>query len=124
MLYPIGSNSINVEIVNGSPYITISANFIGRIYSMDANSKYLDNSVLESISTQANNYLNEVFTNYLYKTSLEFKSDINDFGRYATSSFITLPEYEQYNWKSNYLNATFKVDIHTNVESGFLVTET
>ena len=124
MLYPVKKNMVNVQIVNGSPYITIKADFIGRVYSMKENSKYLDDEVLKDLSTQVNSYLQKILTEYLYKTSLEFKSDINDFGNYASRNFLTIKEMQEYNWKANYPNSTFKVEINTNVESGFLVTET
>ena len=124
MLYPLKNSSINVDIVKGNPYIKIKSDFIGRIYSMDENSKYLDNLNLENISNQASKYMNNIFTNYLYKTSLTFNSDINGFGKFAAKNFLTIPEFKEYNWKSNYCNSVFNVDISVNVESGFLVTET
>ena len=39
-------------------------------------------------------------------------------------NFITIPEFDEYNWQANYKNSTFKVNINTNVESGFIVTGT
>lgn len=123
-LYPINKNQIKVEIVNGSPYITIKSGFIGRVYSMKENSKYLDDSVLKNLSSQVDEYLQRVFIEYLYKTSLTFNADINDFGRYGAKNFLTIKEFEDYNWQKNYRNSTFKVEINVNVESGFLVTET
>ena len=124
MLYPVEKCKVNVKILNGSPLIDINCNFIGRIYSMDNNSKYLNNEELKEISSQVNSYLQIVFVEYLYKTSLQFKSDINSFGKYAAKNFLTLGEFEQYDWRNNYQNSIFKVHINTNVESGFLVTET
>lgn len=123
MMYPENSRKIKVHIVNGSPYITYDAKFTARIYSMKEGSKYLNSSVLDAISKQANRYLEEVITQYLYKTSTEFKADINTFGKYALSNFLTMPEFEEYDWRNSYANSTFKVSIHTDVESGFLITE-
>lgn len=124
MMYPVNNKKVKVNIVNGSPYITFESKFTGKIYSMKENSRYLDSSVLESISEEANRYLEEVITQYLYHTSTELKSDINGFGKYCLSNFLTIPEFEEYDWRNNYTNSTFKVSIHTNIESGFLVTET
>lgn len=123
MMYPENGKKIKVRIVNGSPYITYEAKFTARIYSMKEDSKYLNSSVLEAISEQANRYLEEVITQYLYKTSTVFKSDINTFGKYALSNFLTVPEFEEYDWRNSYANSTFKVSIHTEVKSGFLITE-
>ena len=85
---------------------------------------YLDDEVLKDLSSQVNSYLQKILSEYLYKTSLEFKSDINDFGNYASRNFLTIKEMQEYNWKANYPNSTFKVEINTIVKSGFLVTET
>lgn len=124
ILYPEDGKKIKVHLVNGAPYITFNRKFTGKIYSMSNNSKYLDSSVLENISAEASRYLEEIITNYLYRTSVEFKSDINGFGKYCLSNFLTLPEFEAYGWQNNYTNASFKVSIDTDIESGFLITQT
>lgn len=123
MMHPTNHRKIKVRIINGFPYITFDAKFTGRIYSMKENSKYLDSSVLEGVSREVNRYLEEVLTQYLYRTSTEFKSDINAFGKYSLSNFLTTPEFEEYNWQANYANSTFKVSIQSEIESGFLITE-
>ena len=91
---------------------------------MKENSKYLDDTVLKNLSNQVSKYLEKILTDYLYKTSLEFKADINDFGRYSAKNFLTVNEFEQYNWKQNYENSIFNVDSDVVIKSGFLVTET
>lgn len=123
MIYPVDGKKVKVYIVNGSPYISLNIKFTGRIYSMEEGAKYLNPSVLESISEEANHYLEEVLTQYLYKTSTEFKSDINTFGKYALSNFLTISEFEEYDWRNSYSNSTFKVSINAEIESGFLITE-
>lgn len=123
MMYPVNGKKVKVEIVNNSPYITYESKFTGRIYSMKKDAKYLDTSVLKKISEEVNRYLEEVMTQYLYKTSTELKSDINTFGKYALSNFMTTPEFEEYDWRNSYANSTFKVTIHSEIESGFLITE-
>ena len=124
MLYPKRKININVKIVNGSPYITVEPHFIGRIYSMKENSKYLDDTILKNLSKQVCKYLEKMLTNYLYKTSLEFKADINDLGKYCAKNFLTIKQFEKYNWKKNYENSIFKVTANVSIKSGFLVTET
>ena len=91
---------------------------------MKEDSKYLSNNELKNISSQVNNYLRQVFTDYLYKTSLIFKSDINGFGKFGAKNFYTTKEFENYDWQNNYQNSIFNVEINANIESGFLITET
>ena len=123
-LTPNSTHIIDVSFVNGAPFIKLKLDFSGKIYSMSKNSEYLDIDVLNSISNSCNNYLEGQFYNYLYKTSSVFESDINNFGSYALSKFFTTTEFEKYNWLDNYKNSTFKVEIDTIIDSGFLLTKT
>ena len=111
-------------MVNNTPYIKINATFSGKLYSMSKDSKYLDTSVLTRISNACNNYLKSAISQYLYKTSTEFKSDINGLGKNVLYKFFTNQDFENYNWNQNYINSTFEVNVDTNINSGLLLTET
>lgn len=117
-------SKIDVKIVNGSPYIKIDYNFEGKVYSVTENTNYLNDSSLTAISNSCNKYLHSTITDYLYKTSQEFKSDINSFGKYVLSDFATNKEFKNYNWLNNYINSTFDVNINTDINSGVLLTKT
>ncbi len=123
-LMPKGSTSVAVDTATSSPYIKVKTGFTGRIYSMSNDSKYLEPDVLNNISEACNQYLESVFSAYLYKTSKEFKSDINGFGKYALGNFFTTQEFDHYDWLRNYQNAFFEVEVDTSVKSGMLITET
>lgn len=123
-LTPKSSVSIKVDTSTSSPYIKVKSDYTGRIYSMSEHSKYLDPNILNSISQTCNSYLESIFSNYLYKTSKELKSDINGFGKHALSNFLTTKDFEDYNWRSNYKNAFFEIKIDTYIKSGMLITET
>lgn len=123
-LYPKGSTSIDVDTSSPSPFIKVKAGFTGKIYSMSNNSQYLDPDILNKLSETCNKYLESVFSDYLYKTSKEFKSDINGFGKYALHNFFTTQDYNDYNWLNNYQNAFFEVQIDTSIKSSMLITET
>lgn len=123
-LTPNNSASINVDTSTPSPYIKIKTEFTGKIYSMSNNSKYLEPDVLNAISESCNKYLETVFSDFLYKTSKEFKSDINGFGKYSLKNFFTTQEFYNYNWLKNYQNSFFEVKVDTSVKSGMLITET
>lgn len=46
------------------------------------------------------------------------------YGKHALQNFFTLAESKNYNWNESYQNAFFKVNVHTNIQSGMLITET
>ena len=79
---------------------------------------------LKEISNAASKYIELQMYNYLYKTSKKFKSDINGFGKYARSQFLTTQEFNNYNWPENYQNSFFKVNCDVSIKSGYLITET
>ena len=68
--------TIKVQMVNNSPYITINIRLEASILTLDYNSDFTNNENLEIISEYANDYLEKHITNYLYKTSQKFHSDI------------------------------------------------
>lgn len=123
-LTPSNSISVDIDTSSSSPYIKVKAGFSGRIYSMKSDAKYLEAETLNNISGSCNKYLESVLSDYLYKTSKEFKSDINGFGKYALKNFFTTQEFENYNWTTNYQNAFFEVEVDTSVKSSMLITET
>ncbi len=123
-LFPAKDTKGNVDIINGTPYITVDCKFNGRIYSMKKDSRYLDNTVLDEISKTASKYIELQISNYLYKTSKDFKADINGFAKYVLRKFTTLDEFERYNWIQNYENSFFTVNSDVCIKSGFLLTET
>lgn len=116
--------NIIVKIINGAPYIEYNGKFEARIHSIDKDSKYLDSKVLNEISESVNKYLTSILTDYFYKTSIEFKSDINGFGKHALSNFLTINEFEKFCWKNSYQDSIFKVKIESIIDSGILITET
>ena len=124
LITPKANTKIKVNLINGSPYIKIDTSFYAKMYSMDENTSYLNPNALESISNICNKYLEDVLLSYLYKTSVEFKSDINSIGKYALSEFFTNNEFTNYNWVNNYTNSTFKVTVNTTVSSEFLLNKT
>lgn len=123
-LSPAHPTKIKIDIVNGSPYIKIECTYSGRIYSIDANRQYLDTSKLDTISTYCDSYLESAFSDYLYKTSKEFNSDINEFGKYALSDFLTTEDFSNFNWNESYKDTFFSINVKTSVESSILLTET
>ena len=123
-LTPNTTHNIDVDFVNGAPYVKMKLEFSGKIYSMSRDSQYLNIDVLNSISNSCNNYLESQFSSYLYKTSTVFESDINGLGSFALSKFATTTEFDNYNWLNNYKNCTFDVEVNTVIDSGFLLTQT
>lgn len=118
------STKTNVEFVNNTPYITTEIYLDAKILSMDPNTNYSSSDTLLELETTLNNYIETILYEYLYKTSIEYKSDISGFGKHAIPKFLTIADWDNYNWNNNYKNSFFNVKVNTRVDSGGLLLET
>lgn len=123
-LTPTNSPDIKIDTSNKSPYIKIKLKYSGAIYSMETDSNYTDSNILDEVSQSCNRYLEANFSNYLYKSSKEFHSDINGFGKYSLINFFTTEDFDNYNWLESYKDAFFDVEVDTTIKSSMLLTET
>lgn len=123
-LYASMPPSFNVDIVNNTPYIKVDIQLNGGISTSSYNTNYLNSDYLEKISLYTNSYLESIISNYLFKTSKDFESDICCIGKYALSKFNTWHDYESYNWKEKYKDAFFEVNVNSNIKSGHLINQT
>ena len=114
---------VDVDVNTGSPYITIDVYLFVKVLSIDTDSDYLDDTFLSTLADATNNYLSSRIAEYLYKTSKEFKSCIDDFDKCAVNKFFTNTQWDNYDWNSKYADAFFDVKVHTKVNSSLLLTE-
>ncbi len=110
---------INLEFINGTPYISIEVFLEGFGLSLDDATNYDSSVDLNTINDYTEEYLKVQLENYLYKTSKEFHSDISGFGKYALSKYLTWDEWINSNWLENYKNAFFDVKVNMYVNSGY-----
>lgn len=114
----------SVLLVNSSPYITTNIKISSRIQSMNNNIDLDDKNVVSKIETYAKNYLEKQIYNYLYKTSKELNSDIDNFGLFALKYFSTFTDFEQYNWNHHYKDSFFNINVDINLRSSYLLVNT
>jgi len=113
-----------VKLVNGAPYITTKVHLYSRVLSVNKNSDYLTEENIKKIEEYTNSYIESNISQYLYKTSKKYNTDIAGFGKYVIHNFLYWDEWQQYNWLNNYSNAFFNVDVTTNLRSGYLIMDT
>ena len=110
-----------VDISNGNPVLTIKFNLTAKALTGQNSLDFSDKDTLNSVNVALKDFLTSKMKDFLYKTSREYKCDINGFYRLVKQQFLTIPEYENYNWEEKYQNADFNVEIDSNVISSFLV---
>ena len=114
------SPHVSVELINGTPYIECNLSLDANILLLDENLDYSNEKTLNTIEEYANSYLEKSMLEYLYKTSKEFKSDIDNFGTHVTKNYLTWDEWIESDWLYNYQNSFFKVNVDVKIQSGEL----
>lgn len=109
-----------VKIVNDYPYITSKIWVSGYILNVDNSLDLTDEKNIKDINTAVSAYLNNCIKSYLYKTSKDFHSDIDDFGSCILYNYITNDDWKKADWLNNYKNSFFNVDVNCNITSSNL----
>lgn len=109
---------IKVEFLDSKPVINVELFLDAHGLTLNDSIDYTSMSDVEELEKSANQYLERKISDFLYKTSKEYNSDIVGFGKYVLSKYITWDEWEKSNWSENYKNASFNVDVNLIVISG------
>lgn len=113
-----------VKLVNGSPFINSKIYLDARVQTLNESSDYLDEKNIALLEEYAESYLKEQINSYLYKVSKEYNADIDGFGKYAVSNFLTWDDWTNYNWLGNYRNSFFDVDVNVRIKSSYIILKT
>lgn len=116
----IRSSKVSVNTSSENPKISVTVYCEAKILTIDENSNYENSYDLTNISGQAQKYLKKNIESYLNKTSKEFKTDIAGFSTHSFVNFLTLKDWENYDWNSKYENAEFDVTVKLDVVSSLL----
>lgn len=114
----------SVYLTNSTPYIKSKIKVNAKMQSMNRNIDLTDDTLTSKIEKSAEAFLKEKISNYLYKTSKELHSDIDQFGLYALKYFNTQEEWNSYNWLHHYKDAFFDVNVDVNLRSSYLLVDT
>lgn len=91
--------------------------------STNENAEELTKDNIKKVEESVNRYLENEISEFLYKTSLAYNSDICGFGRYAITQFYENSDWKNYKWLENYKNSIFNVTVNSEVVSSLLFTE-
>ena len=109
-----------VKIINDYPYITSDVWITGYVLNVDNSLDLTDEKNTQELNNAVSSYLNYYIASYLYKTSKEFHSDIDDFGSRIIYNYLTNNDWEKADWLNNYKNSFFDVNVNCNIVSSNL----
>jgi spore germination protein KC len=101
----------SVKLVGGKPQISTKISLEADILSIQSAIDYEQGQMTSVLESYTENLIKKEMTKFLEKTSKIFNADVCGFGSYAKKYFMTMREWENFNWKSKYKDATFTVDV-------------
>lgn len=113
--------NVKVDISKDNPIITIKLNLTAKALTGQNSLDFSDKDTLNSVNSALKEFLTSKMKDFLYKTSKVYGCDINGFYKLVKQKFLTIPEYDNYNWEEMYKKADFNVEIDSDVISSFLV---
>ena len=81
----------------------------------------MNNDYFNIITDELNKYLIETVEDYLYTISKEYNSDIAGIGKFAAQNFLTIDDFENFDWLNNFKDCFFDVNARSNVISELLL---
>lgn len=120
---PYKSPKIYIDTSSDTPYIKLEIFCEAYVLSIERNKDYGNIDFINNTNPIIENFLKDNINSYLNRTSKEFQVDIANFHTLARRNFLTMPEWNNYNWNEKYKNAIFSVDVNVNLNSHLLYIE-
>lgn len=109
---------IKLDLSTGIPIISLDLFLEAHGLTLNKNIDYTSMSDVTQLEKTAEQYMSSKITEFLYKTSKEYNSDIIGFGKYALSKYLTWEEWQNSDWTGNYKNTIFNVNVNIRVIAG------
>lgn len=114
------NTKIKVNLENNIPKIECNVNVESKILTANKNYDFSTQESLKQLESEINLFLEKSISDFLYKTSKEYNSDIIGFEGYFKKNFLTQNEIDKYNWQELYKNSEFTITAQNQLVSGFL----
>ena len=114
------NTEIDIELINGSPFISVTIYPEGLIKSSGKSYNYTNNEHIKILENHTNIYLENLLKNYLYTTAKTYSCDIVGFGGKYATKLSTQEEFDNINWENIYKDSFFKVSVNTKINSSNL----
>ena len=109
-----------VEIINGTPFISIDIFTGASIKTSGENFDYTSTENIKIVEKHAKEYLENLISNYLYTLSKEYDSDIFNFQSMYSKKCLTNQELEKVHFDEVYKDSFFDINVDVEISSTHL----
>lgn len=114
------NTDIDIELINNTPFISISVYPEGAVLSSGKSFNYIDDENIKKLENETNNYIEKLLNNYLYTITKKYNSDIVGFKALYKSEFLTRDSFEQTHWDEIFQDSFFDIKINSRISSSNL----
>ncbi len=111
---------VSVDIINGSPFITIDVYPKGSIRSSGSVFNYINSDNIKKLESASNSYFSNIIKEYLYSLTKEYNTDVIGFKSVCQAQYLTEDEFEKIHWDEIFQDSFFKVNVKTEINSSNL----
>lgn len=111
---------ISIDIINGSPLISLSIYPEGTIRSSGSIFNYIDDSKITAVENATTSYLEKILKDYLYTISKKYNSDIVGFEGICQSAYLTKKDFDLIHWEEIFQDSFFDIKLKTKINSSNL----
>lgn len=116
----LDKTTLDVSIVNNTPYIKIKTSVLGKVKSATNDFDYSSFESISIIENSLNKYLSSLLNTYVYKISREFNSDICYLGENLITKYPTFDEFKKIHWDEIFKDAVFDISVDSKINSSYL----
>ncbi|EPR13153.1 Ger(x)C family spore germination protein [Ruminiclostridium papyrosolvens] len=122
-LRPGRKSDIKVRFDKSTPVIDINLNIEADIVGIQSGMHYESLDKIKELNGLLKGCIEDEVRKTVEKVQKQMGTDIFGFGYYAASKFLTIDDFEKYNWVSHFIDAKINVSVYTNVRRTGLMAE-
>ena len=111
------NSRIDVSMINNTPFITCTLFLHSNIKTSGKNFDYTKNENIKTVEYYAKKYMQSLVSNYLYKISKDYNTDVLEFQRILSKKCLTNSELQNYKFNDVFKDSYFKVNVNLQIES-------
>jgi germination protein, Ger(x)C family len=114
---------IKVRFDKSTPIIDVNLNIEADIIAIQSGIEYESLDKIRELNKLLEDTIEDDVRKTIEKTQKQMGTDIYGFGYYAADKFITIADFEKYNWLSHFIDARVNVHVETNIRRTGLMAE-
>ena len=112
-----GKNKIKSSISSGTATFDIDIKLKCNVEAVQSKADYSLSQNADMLEKYIEYFLISEMKNFMTRVQKEYDADILKFGNKAAHNFLTVSDWENYNWRDKYKDAKINFNVNLNIEN-------